>query len=62
MRIELGKNVDFFAADERSPENVAMVVIKYLQLLPDPLLTRKWEQHFKVALGPCLHLARGAAC
>lgn len=47
----VGKHVDFIALDERSPENVAMVIVKYLQMLPDPLLTRKWEQHFKVALG-----------
>jgi len=46
-----GAEVDFEALDERSPENVAMVVVKYLQMLPEPLVTKKYEQHFKLAIG-----------
>lgn len=43
--------MDFIKLDVRQPENVAMIIIKYLQALPDPLLTRKFEGHFKYALG-----------
>jgi hypothetical protein len=47
----VGHDVDFIKLDVRSPENVAMIIIKYLQALPDPLITRKWEPHFKLGLG-----------
>jgi len=43
-------DVDFEQLDERSPENVAMVVVKYLQMLPEQLVTNKYEQHFRLAL------------
>lgn len=32
-------------------ENVAMVLIKYLQALPDPVHCAKYEEHYRLALG-----------
>jgi hypothetical protein len=42
---------DFFELHEMAPENVAMVLIKYLQALPEPIYSSKYEAHFKLALG-----------
>lgn len=46
-----GVEFDFFELHEMAPENVAMVLIKYLQALPDPIYSSKFEAHFKLALG-----------
>ena len=46
-----GVEFDFFELHEMAPENVAMVLIKYLQALPDPIYSAKFEAHFKLALG-----------
>lgn len=43
-----GENVTF--EDEKSPENVAMMVIKYLQELPEPIYSLQYEQHFNLAI------------
>lgn len=46
-----GVDFDFFELHEMAPENVAMVLIKYLQALPDPIYCAKFEGHFRIALG-----------
>lgn len=46
-----GVEFDFFELHEMAPENVAMVLIKYLQALPEPIYSAKYEAHFKLAIG-----------
>ncbi|XP_049850341.1 uncharacterized protein LOC126322529 isoform X2 [Schistocerca gregaria] len=50
MRHQLGVSFSFSELQERSAQNVAMVVIRYLQSLPEPIYTKKYEAHVKLAL------------